>query len=680
LSINRAARGALLFILLGVAPVRAQVVDTVAVDPAAVDSLLAAPSDSAGVRPDSLRAPVRRALDLSRLVPFASDNRGITVHDSLPALLPDREAADQLAREGGSFLYDFGGPGWPDGWSPLGLNPRQVGLQVQGIDYTDPITGRPLLEILPMAWLDPLRLQPGRLGRAASVGARLRAYDSPRPISEIRYGSSKDGLQSVLVLHAQRRRVRFVAEPGLLSFALGYGGHGADGEYPGSKLTSGRQLLARLRLQQSFGSLEIVNLQNRQRLGAHGGVIPFGADYTTIYARIGAQVENESAQRAIIHNDLIATLRASLIPGWAEPFEATGYWTAQTFRYAFGSDTLSAVTRRLGYRLLQPLVQAGAFEADARAEGWTERLAESTVFPDSLDLRRRNFHAGAYIAYRRDRLEMTADAGFHVVTDDVFPGGAARAEWQPAEGFRIFAEASRAGQTASWIDHYGWDGRVTPLESIQAGRTTMGRAGVGVTLGVFDVSVSPFGHQTVDAFDLFERGGDSVDVRLLDAPVRWVGVSTDLGFRREAVRGFYLTLSPTVYRYAGDTATSDARRVAASLPEVFVRGRSGLRYLLFRGDLEMDLYVQARLWTPFRSRALHPQTGLLALPAETGREVLGSLAADVVLEAGVRTATIFVAFDNVLSGSGVIPGNMLVPDYPLPQQRFRLGVYWPIFD
>jgi hypothetical protein len=94
----------------------------------------------------------------------------------------------------------------------------------------------------------------------------------------------------------------------------------------------------------------------------------------------------------------------------------------------------------------------------------------------------------------------------------------------------------------------------------------------------------------------------------------------------------------------------------------------------------MDLYTQGRLWSTFRSRTLHPQTGLLVLRDDGARDVEGSATVDVVLEAGVRTAKLFVAFENLFSGTTVIPGNMLVATYPLPERRFRFGVYWPIQD
>jgi hypothetical protein len=51
-----------------------------------------------------------------------------------------------------------------------------------------------------------------------------------------------------------------------------------------------------------------------------------------------------------------------------------------------------------------------------------------------------------------------------------------------------------------------------------------------------------------------------------------------------------------------------------------------------------------------------------------------------VAEAGIRTATIFLSYENIFSGTNALVGNLLIPDYPLPAKRFRFGVFWPISD
>ena len=165
----------------------------------------------------------------------------------------------------------------------------------------------------------------------------------------------------------------------------------------------------------------------------------------------------------------------------------------------------------------------------------------------------------------------------------------------------------------------------------------------------------------------------------LSEAVSWGGISAEFGFRRKAQRGFYLTASSTQFQFNSALSSSVYESLSQSLPEVLIQGRSGLRYRIFQGDLDFDLYTRGRLWSSFLGRTLHPQTGLLVLRDITSRPIDSSATIDVVLEAKVRTATFFIGFENLLSGTTVIIGNMLVPDYPLPQRRFRFGVYWPIW-
>lgn len=105
-----------------------------------------------------------------------------------------------------------------------------------------------------------------------------------------------------------------------------------------------------------------------------------------------------------------------------------------------------------------------------------------------------------------------------------------------------------------------------------------------------------------------------------------------------------------------------------------------MRALLFRGDLDVDLSVRAYFWESMVGRRLDTRSGLLVLPSDDSQVVPSSMTVDVVAEAGVRTATIFLAYENIFSGTNALVGNLLVPDYPLPAKRFRFGVFWPITD
>ena len=141
-------RGCLAGLWIG-APVpgqaRAQTPDSTETAPA--DSLRLPPADSLGQpAPHLMRGPALDSLAARRHVRSAADSlrtprppvgyarfaRGVVVGDSLPATRPALDATELLADVPASFVYRFGSPGWPDAWSPYGLNPQHVALTLNG--------------------------------------------------------------------------------------------------------------------------------------------------------------------------------------------------------------------------------------------------------------------------------------------------------------------------------------------------------------------------------------------------------------------------------------------------------------------------------------------------------------------------------------------------------------------
>jgi hypothetical protein len=100
---------------------------------------------------------------------------------------------------------------------------------------------------------------------------------------------------------------------------------------------------------------------------------------------------------------------------------------------------------------------------------------------------------------------------------------------------------------------------------------------------------------------------------------------------------------------------------------------------LFEGDLRLTAFLRGRAWSGFRSRAFQPETGLFVLPAADDLLFGPSGSLDLVVEGGIRTATLFLTVDNLLSGT-FYPGTLLVPLYPLPKRALRFGVYWPLLN
>ena len=640
---------------------------------ACVAPALAQMPDTTGVVPDTTRrvAPVSRPL-----LGFPQQTSGVAVGDTILAVVPELNVPDVLAAVPGAFVYDFGAFGWPDGWSPYGLLPRRVLLTWDDVPFDDPVTGRPRYDLLPMALLEPLRIMPAQFGAPMSVHARTRPFAVPRPLTELRYRTGDGGLQSISGLHRQERRWTVLGQPTHVGFLFAYGGHAADNEYPGSHLRRGRQLLGRLRIARSRWSLELKNLHNRRFLGAHGGVLPRGA-FETIYSRIEPQVENPDARRRTIRNDL----SASAWWQWSAdrtPLRVRTYWTAATFRYRNpGSDTLAAETDRYGASVQQRL-RLGPHRLTARLDGWTDRLDHSSTLPDAPGLDRTRLTASLRDSLRlggwATMLAATLDVG-----DDTILGGRVQ-DTRRLGPVRLIAEGWRAGGHTSLVERYGWGGFVRPAEALPGSRVTQGRLGVSLHTGWFDVAVFGFAHRHAQPLDLFVVQGDTVAARVADTPFERAGATLDVGLRRTAGRGLYLTAQAAALRLLDADASPLHERVGAGLPDAWGQARLGARLLLFRGDLDLDAALRGRFWSAFRSRTLHPPTGLLVLPPADARVFGPSGTLDLVVRGGIRTATLFLVYENMLSGTALQTGTLLVPVYPLPQQRLRFGVYWPILN
>lgn len=660
-------------LLLGLAAVPgwAQVPDSTAADPAD-DPAAGAVVDSTAAR----RRPAARRPFLG----FAWDTPGLAVTDTIPIRLPVIEASAILGDLPGTFVYDFGTPGWPDAWSPFGLAPRRVTLTLDGLPFDDLLTGRPRYDLLPLAYAEPPRTAPAHFHAPVAVHTYLRPFLAAEPLTELRYVQGGEGLKSIDAVHVQRRRLALFGTPGAVQLLGAYSGRAADGEYPGSRLEAARQLMGRIRYTRPGWSLELLDYYNRRAVGAHGGVVPDPFDFSSIYRRTGAAVRNPEARRKTIRNDLTLLLRTRLRPAWPTPALLSAFWTTETFRYTDRTDTLAAALDRYGLRAEQA-VPLGGHRLHLRLDGWLDRLEDAGFTAGAAT--RGQLHLAARDSLRLFGSALTLQAGLHAYGGTLAPGGAVtlgRPLRGGRDGLRLFAAATLAGQPPAWVERVGLGRYLTVPGTLPVNRyVTLGSAGMAWRGGPLDALLFGFAGRTAHPLDLFATAAtDTVQLRALDDALLQAGAAADLGWRRDAGRGFYATAQATLFRVLNPGASGEHARLAAALPDLFARGRLGARYLLFRGDLDLDVYLQGRFWTALRSRTLHPQSGLLALPLADAPTFGPAGTLDLVFEAGIRTAKFFLRYDNLLSGTALMAGTLLVPLYPLPQQRVRFGVYWPI--
>ena len=458
-----------------------------------------------------------------------------------------------------------------------------------------------------------------------------------------------------------------------MSVLFAYAGGAVTGEYPGSRLRRMRQIFLRVRYQQAAWSVETTVLHNQRRLGAHSGVTP-GTAYSSIYNRLIASVQNSEASRQTIRSDVSIALRGRVLSHPAEPLTIQLFRTTHTLRYRNpGIDTLSATAARIGGRVEQRY-QIGRHTLRLLLEGWTDHLQQGNALPDGLT--RTGLHVTMRDSLSTGNFAAIIEAGLH----NRLVGGLLHLS-QRLGSVRIFVDATRAGQPLSWVEKHGWGSYTTPSVDLPEGRVWQNRVGITVSWGMMDATVYGFMRRESHLVDSYATMTDHVRIRIAATHVRSIGAGGTLGFRRHASRGIYLQAQPATITFLGSYLANEK-----PLPSFFVRGRLGVRGTLFQEDLRLDISVRGRYWTAMRGRTLHAPTGTFALPGETenlfpdGQRLPASSILDLVVQVDIRTARLFFAYENILSGTQLLVGNQIVPLYPLPARQIRFGVFWPIVN
>jgi hypothetical protein len=536
------------------------------------------------------------------------------------------------------------------------------------------VTGRPDYELLPYDKLASIATVGLLNGRPEGVDTRISGFRSDRPLTEIVYRSTTAGLQKASVTHAQTR-----SGPGgaPLQYLFAYAGSGSRGEYDGSRLQRKRQILLRIKRDTPGLSLEIGEMFNRHRVGAHGGVQPFsGFGYESIYQRLGATVKNESAVRQTSRNDL--WLRAEL-PGrgaWAKL-----WWTVGTLTHRLIPDTTVARVSRVGIKVGQPILANDALHVSVSAfrDGYPERNAWSRAPSSRFEITAlasgSNQLGPALISWSAGVSTLGSGTG-----ETAFePAYAADLEWASG-AMRPFLRSRRGLRPYSASDVFGFGGTVVPSQTARTGRQSLDEVGISIRFGSLRVETSLFAAGTVDGLvRTLDAGGDTLSIVPYSGSRFRVGGTARVGLRESTRRGLYAWVQGTASTTQGDDPTLD-RLIGGSLPAQFGAAAFGVRGLLFQDDLDGDLSIRVRGWSAHRGLRFHPQTGLLALPDPDSRPVANSFVLDLVGIARVRTATLTISLENFLSGTTLVPGNQLVPDYPYPARRLRFSVFWPILD
>lgn len=619
-------------------------------------------SDSARTiaRPDKVPGFWRRA----GISDFSFGRPTLRAELHLPAL---------LGSEAGIFQYYFGVQGWPDSISPEGNDPNRVALSLDGLPFDDLVSGRPRYDLLPYTLISSIQLSHSAAGAPGRIHAITESYALPQPLTDFRYRSSNDGLSSIDAVHVQNRRVRFGGKDHRIQLLAGYSGATHTGEYPGSRLRSMRQLSARVRVQRPTWSLEFFELYNRRTIGAHAGVLPVpGEPYESIYLRLGAAVKDPDAERRTIRNDMFLRYRSYLLE---EPLTITGFWSVQTQRFESPDDSIKVRINRFGSSLEQGWAFRGqSFTFSVSAS--MDRLASAnpgTRPDDDTRIYSEVRVSDSTVVFGRD---LILNAGFHYDDETSFPSAGVHFYYGPGK-----IVLSYSGIRSSWMDTRGFGSYTTPLADAPEMRRARASMDAGKTAGAFRFRATAFAssEKNKTVWLLAEESRSATAVILAGNFVR-LGGYLDLAFRSYSEQGFYALLRPTYVRSYSDDESVAAVSEEDALPEFWIHGRVGIHRRLFEDDLDLNFSIRGTWSASMKGRRLDTRSGLLMLPEGFERTVPESGRIDLIVEAGVKTATIFLSFENILQGKNTGNGILISPDYPVPAQRFRFGIFWPIVN
>jgi len=566
-------------------------------------------------------------------------------------LTADHDITRVLSEIPGSFVYDFKTFSWPNAWSIYGLAPHSVQLNFGPIPFDDLLTGRPRYDLLPTALLRNPQRNSGLSQSILGIQAELGTIHAKKPYTQLHYQAGDHSLQRVTALHAQQRG-RLFRRPGHFQGVFGYAGASDSGDYPGSRLQRLRQLLLRARYQRLSWSLELLYLHNQRRLGAHSGVL--GEDDRR-YNRLIAQVVSEDHTRRTVRNDFLSTFKTRHVT-------ASIYLSTQNLSYV---DTDGA-SRRVGASI-QRQMRLQRHRFGARIDGYWQQI-----------------HKGNALAQRREFSLITG----HVSDSLIFKAGYIFAQagfentngsgWSSRGGFRgevtfhrltpyIEIDYGGAGQPSP-----GW-GNYLGLSPETRGNLLLSNAGVKLRHGQLFGGSYGFLTRAENVPDYQEIVPDSMDVIYDSYTASGVGIWFIL--EPNSDRGVYFGLNSGFLQTGRTQSTSET-----VLPKWTLSGHFGIRTVLFKEDLRLDISLRGRWWSAMTSRTLHAPTGLLALPSYFRQPIQESYILDVAVKGKIRTATVYVFYENLTSGTGLMAGNELVADYPLPARQLRFGVYWPIHN
>lgn len=592
-----------------------------------------------------------------------------SLYRTLPAKARYRESARLLTELPGSWLYDLGAMGWAHGWSAYGLSPNGTALSLQGLPFQHLLTEVPAFEMLPTGSTSTITTLHSPQGQPLQINADLRNDLSTPVYTEARYDGGSDGDGQGWVSHRQRRKVKWFRQDGFATFYFGAASHKATNEYPSSQ-TVGSNLLLRLQYERPAYSLEWIALHSRNKAGAQGRVLPTGTNFNTIYDRRLQTVLDPGRTRHLQRNDLALLYRTKR---YMLPTTAAIFWQTEQFSNfkAALADTQQVRLHRYGVWAVQPFKQ-GQHHGEAALRMGLDHAAPSTLLHTS-----RRLYPFLHLSLQ-DSLHVGQGAvrgtlGLHLQKTHFYPS--AQLAWQRKAWF---AEIKTTRMVQGWLQRFGMDSLTVSLDTQVLAQQRSGQTYLARLKREFshqELSGLIQIHLQASPQTLLPLISNTKITAFSQAKMQQAGLSGELRWREQANKGFWGMLQVN----GAYTTTSLALQSLPLFPRLNSTLRWGARFALFENDLRANLYAQVRFWTKHKGLAFHSRSGLWGYDAAT-EAVPFSVVLDLLATAQIRSATVFISGENLLYGWTGSTGTYRVPNFPLADRSYRLGVYWPLTD
>ncbi|HCR49307.1 MAG TPA: hypothetical protein PLL64_05775 [Rhodothermales bacterium] len=598
----------------------------------------------------------QRPLPDSLRLGFRMPEYGVVLGSQIPARTPHHQTIRLLSEMQGGYTHDLGADGWPHGWSAFGFLPQYIGFQVEGTSFRDLLSGAPRFDLVPLAWLSPLKFSPEENTGLPGLSSLFRSFTENATPTEMRYNMGGDGLQSASVLHAQNRMVKWFKKNARTQFLMGVASDKAENAFNNAK-SVGSALILRVRYERPNNTFEVRNLHTRRRGEAHAGVLPSGSDFDTIYdTRIGL-VRDAGRNRQTKWNDFALVHRKKYVRHWVEPLITTAFWQYEQFRSYTQtlSDTQEVRLHRYGFRLDQSTSKGRTWTAE-----WSALHLKPTVVIPATQWWWPEVRLGIRDSLSKSGFRLMWHSDIRWTNAGLLPN----ATYRVAKG-RLWSSAGAGLAASSPFASFG-------INHLMAATVGLTRHIPFAWLQVGWKQVSHHWRTEASGFVGFYRGNARLEtdlrISLLTENRQSLGGAFTLGWRDRTAQGWFGQM------YAQLQTTTSRQTVPLLSGSI----RYGLRFSGFEQDLIAKTYLQMRYYTAHEGLGWSNRLDLWGVVPEEYPAVPTAVLIDVAAEAQIRTATLHFAAENLLAGFSFFPGTYLVPTFPLPAQALRFSVFWPL--